>query len=174
VQPRRLPDPVAAPPGDVLPGLTVPPPRARARHAIRQRARGRLLFAALVLVPLGTAGVMVGTHDPFSRSAGTGSHSPAPAPAASHSMTPAASHSPVPVMSPPPHSSLADVPGVPASFAACVAFMASGDGTASRNIYGITPASGYNVAGYSVPRQKAVFAALYKRYGAGLWTDGCV
>ena len=74
-------------------------------------------------------------------------------------------------------SSLSDVPGVPASFAACVAFRESTDlqnPAANGNAYGIIPASGYNVTGTSLANQKQVFAKLYAQYGAKPWaSDGC-
>jgi LysM repeat protein len=74
-------------------------------------------------------------------------------------------------------SSLSDVPGVPASFAACVAFRESTNlqnPAANGNAYGIIPASGYNVAGTSLAYQKQVFAELYAQYGAKPWaSDGC-
>lgn len=169
--PRFLtPPPVTSP--DLV-STTSPPPQ-RGRHAIRQQARrrGQLFIAACVLAPLGTAAVVIGTHSLSSNAAGTAGPSLVPPP--SHSPSPVAPRSPAPVAArTPARTSLADVPGVPMSFAACVAFMASGDGTTSKNIYGITTASGYDVTGYSVPRQKAVFAALYKRYGTVPWTNGC-
>jgi hypothetical protein len=67
------------------------------------------------------------------------------------------------------------VPGVPASFAACVARRESSDGAGSSNIYGIIPASGYSVAGMSVAQQKAVFSQMYAKYGTSAWGpyDGC-
>jgi hypothetical protein len=61
------------------------------------------------------------------------------------------------------------VPGVPASFAACVARRESSDGAGSSNIYGIIPASGYSVAGMSGAEQKAVFSQMYAKYGASTW-----
>jgi hypothetical protein len=74
-------------------------------------------------------------------------------------------------------SSLSDVPGVPASFAACVAFRESTDlenPAADGNAYGIIPASGYDVYGTSLAYQKQVFAELYAEYGTAPWaSDGC-
>jgi murein DD-endopeptidase MepM/ murein hydrolase activator NlpD len=71
--------------------------------------------------------------------------------------------------------SLSDVPGVPASFAACVAFRESTDGELSSNIYGIIPASGYNVAGDTLAQQQQVFSELYAADGTAPWapSDGC-
>ncbi len=75
-------------------------------------------------------------------------------------------------------SSLSDVPGVPRSFAACVAYRESTDlrnPAAHGNAYGIMPASGYDVYGTSLAHQKHVFAELYRQYGAAPWaSDGCV
>jgi LysM repeat protein len=74
-------------------------------------------------------------------------------------------------------SSLSDIPGVPSSFAACVAYRESTDlqnPAANGNAYGIIPASGYNVTGTSIAHQKQVFAELYHQYGGSPWAaDGC-
>lgn len=82
---------------------------------------------------------------------------------------------PAPVFAPASGGGLSSVPGVPASFAACVALHESSDGTASSNVYGIIPASGYNVAGDSLAQQKQVFAQIYARDGVSAWApyDGC-
>jgi LysM repeat protein len=74
-------------------------------------------------------------------------------------------------------SSLADIPGVPESFAACVAYRESTDDTnpaADGNAYGIIPASGYNVSGDSIAQQKQVFEEIYDTTGPSAWAaDGC-
>jgi LysM repeat protein len=74
-------------------------------------------------------------------------------------------------------SSLSDIPGVPSSFAACVAYRESTDlqnPAANGNAYGIIPASGYNVEGTSLANQKQVFAELYAQDGGAPWAaDGC-
>ena len=74
-------------------------------------------------------------------------------------------------------SSLSDIPGVPQSFAACVAYRESTDlrnPAANGNAYGIIPASGYNVYGTSLANQKQVFAELYAQDGTSPWaSDGC-
>jgi LysM repeat protein len=74
-------------------------------------------------------------------------------------------------------SSLSDIPGVPQSFAACVALRESTDlenPAAHGNAYGIIPASGYQVAGTSLAHQKQVFTELYQQYGGTPWAaDGC-
>jgi len=74
-------------------------------------------------------------------------------------------------------SSLSDIPGVPSSLAACVAYRESTDlqnPAANGNAYGIIPASGYNVAGDSLAQQKQVFAQLYAQDGGAPWAaDGC-
>jgi LysM domain-containing protein len=73
--------------------------------------------------------------------------------------------------------SLSDIPGVPQSFAACVAYRESTNlqnPAANGNAYGIIPASGYNVNGTSLAHQKQVFAELYRQYGGTPWAaDGC-
>ena len=74
-------------------------------------------------------------------------------------------------------SSLSDIPGVPQSFAACVALRESTDlenPAADGNAYGIISASGYQVAGTSLAYQKHVFTELYQQYGGTPWAaDGC-
>ena len=74
-------------------------------------------------------------------------------------------------------SDLSDIPGVPASFAACVAYRESTNlqnPAADGNAYGIIPASGYNVEGASLAQQKQVFAELYAQDGGAPWAaDGC-
>lgn len=68
-----------------------------------------------------------------------------------------------------------NVPGVPASFVACVAWRESGNGLYSSNVFGIIPASGYNGYALSLSGQEAAFAALYAQYGTHPWApyDGC-
>lgn len=66
---------------------------------------------------------------------------------------------------------LADVPGVPASFAACVAFRESTDGKLSPNIYGLQS----YFPGESLAQQKRVMASMYASRGTQPWApyDGC-
>jgi LysM domain len=75
-----------------------------------------------------------------------------------------------------PSSSLGDIPGVPVSFA-CIAYRESTDGSnpaAHGDVYGIIPASGYNVAGDSLAQQQQVVRELYDAYGLRPWAaDGC-
>jgi LysM repeat protein len=72
---------------------------------------------------------------------------------------------------------LDNIPGVPSSFAACVAYRESTNDTnpaANGNAYGIIPASGYNVSGDSLAQQKQVFKEIYDTTGASAWAaDGC-
>ena len=74
-------------------------------------------------------------------------------------------------------SALSDIPGVPQSFAACVAYRESTNNTnpaAHGNAYGIIPASGYNVSGDSIAQQKQVFKQIYDTTGPRAWAaDGC-
>ncbi len=74
-------------------------------------------------------------------------------------------------------SALGDVPGVPQSFATCVAYRESTNNTnpaAHGNAYGIIPASGYNVSGDSIAQQKQVFKQIYDTAGPRAWAaDGC-
>jgi hypothetical protein len=73
--------------------------------------------------------------------------------------------------------SLSDIPGVPSSFASCVAYRESTNlqnPAADGNAYGIIPASGHDVYGSSLASQKQVFAELYQQYGTSPWaSDGC-
>jgi hypothetical protein len=74
-------------------------------------------------------------------------------------------------------AALGDIPGVPYSFASCVAYRESTNGTnpaAHGNVYGIIPASGYNVSGDSLAQQKLVFKQIYDTSGPRAWAaDGC-
>jgi len=63
-------------------------------------------------------------------------------------------------------SSYADVPGVPSSFAACVAYRESTNGTASSNVYGIIADPRGNG---SLAEQKQAFAELYATRGTQPW-----
>jgi murein DD-endopeptidase MepM/ murein hydrolase activator NlpD len=67
------------------------------------------------------------------------------------------------------------VPGMPQSLANCIAFKESTDGQLSSNIFGIIPASGYNVSGDSVAQQEQVAGQLYAADGTQPWapSDGC-
>jgi hypothetical protein len=68
--------------------------------------------------------------------------------------------------------SYSDVPGVPSSFAACVAYRESTNGTASSNVYGIIadPRGDGSLA-----EQKQAFSELYASRGTQPWApyDGC-
>jgi LysM repeat protein len=74
-------------------------------------------------------------------------------------------------------SALDSIPGVPQSFAACVAYRESTNNTnpaAHGDAYGIIPASGYDVSGDSVAQQKQVFEKIYSTTGPRAWAaDGC-
>jgi murein DD-endopeptidase MepM/ murein hydrolase activator NlpD len=67
------------------------------------------------------------------------------------------------------------VPGMPQGLANCIAFRESTDGELSSDIFGIIPASGYNVAGDSVAQQEQVAGQLYAADGTAPWapSDGC-
>lgn len=111
------------------------------------------------------------------------------APVQSQNVTPAPASGSAPTQAPAQSSTAASgsgsgsggldvVPGVPQSFAACVANRESSnlsDPAANGNAYGIIPASGYNVNGTSLAHQKQVFAELYAKYGTAPWSphDGC-
>ena len=111
------------------------------------------------------------------------------APTQSQNVTPAPASGSAPTQAPAQSSTatfgggsgsggLDDVPGVPRSYAACVASREStnlSDPAANGNAYGIMPSSGYNVNGTSLAHQKQVFAELYAKYGTAPWSphDGC-
>jgi hypothetical protein len=104
------------------------------------------------------------------------------APVQSYQVTPASASAPAPstantASSGTGSSALSDVPGVPQSFAACVAYRESTNDTnpaANGNAYGIIPASGYNVGGDSIAQQKQVFKQIYDTTGPSAWAaDGC-
>lgn len=72
---------------------------------------------------------------------------------------------------------LSDIPGVPSSFASCVAERESSDGTNQAyngGVYGIITASGHDVNGQSVGAQKQAFKEIYDTTGPSAWAaDGC-
>jgi LysM repeat protein len=102
-------------------------------------------------------------------------------PVKSYTVTPAAAPAPAPSAAGSAgsggSSALSDIPGVPQSFAACVAYRESTNNTnpaAHGNAYGIIPASGHNVSGDSIAQQKQVFKQIYDTTGASAWAaDGC-
>jgi hypothetical protein len=108
-----------------------------------------------------------GNGSSSSQSSSPGPSSPSPS-GSSASSTPAASSN---------SGGLSSVPGVPSSFAACVAYHESTNGSnAAYNggVYGIITASGVNVNGQGIGAQKAAFSYLYSHYGTKPWAgDGC-
>lgn len=66
---------------------------------------------------------------------------------------------------------------MPRSFASCVAYRESGDGSNqdyNGGVYGIITASGINVNGKSLAVQKQAFAQIYATTGPTAWAaDGC-
>lgn len=66
---------------------------------------------------------------------------------------------------------LSDVPGVPSSFAACVALRESTNGQLSSNVYGIVGPGGQG----SLAAQKQAFSQMYAARGSQPWApyDGC-
>jgi hypothetical protein len=77
----------------------------------------------------------------------------------------------------PPAYIIDHIQGIPTSFVTCVAYRESTDllnPAAEGNAYGIIPASGYDVAGFSLAQQKYVFRLIYDTQGPGAWSaDGC-
>jgi hypothetical protein len=92
---------------------------------------------------------------------------PIASPASSVSSTPAPSYS----NSASYGGGYSDVPGVPSSFAACVAMRESTNGAGSSNIYGIEGPGGQG----SLAEQKQAFASMYAARGTEPWSpyDGC-
>lgn len=76
-----------------------------------------------------------------------------------------------------PSGSGFSVPGMSPDLVRCIAFRESTNGTnpaAHGNVFGIIPASGYNVAGDSLAQQEEVAGEIYMRYGGAAWSaDGC-
>ena len=100
----------------------------------------------------------------------------APAPAAPSTSSASSTTSAAPAApTATPSGGYSSVPGVPASFAACVAMRESSNGAGSSNIYGIIPASGHSVTGMSIAQQKQAFSQLYATVGRSAWSpyDGC-
>lgn len=94
---------------------------------------------------------------------------PAPTPAVSYSSGYASSTATAPSYS--SGGGYSDVPGVPSSFAACVAMRESTNGAGSSNIYGIQGPGGQG----SLDAQKQAFAQMYADRGSQPWAayDGC-
>lgn len=126
---------------------------------------------------LATGLVPVQAAAPRSSSSGSGQS----APVKSYTVTPAAASAPALSAAGSASSggsgALSDIPGVPQSFAACVAYRESTNDTnpaANGNAYGIIPASGHNVSGDSIAQQKQVFKQIYDTTGPSAWAaDGC-
>jgi len=70
-----------------------------------------------------------------------------------------------------------NIPGMSSSMANCIAYRESTNGTnpaAGGNVFGIIPASGYNVSGDSLAQQEQVAGQIYANSGGGAWqADGC-
>jgi hypothetical protein len=102
---------------------------------------------------------------------GTSSAPSTPAPSTSGTPVPSTS---APVTTP---GGGVSIPGMPQGLANCIAFRESTNGTnpaANGNVFGIIPASGYNVAGQSLAQQEATAGQIYAQYGGAAWAaDGC-
>lgn len=146
-----------------------------------------LIFAGQTVNLPGTDTVV---HSNGESDSGTpaGSSSQPPSSGSSASSSPSGSASPASSLAPVHHSSsglgggtssggLSSIPGVPSSFAKCVAWHESGNGSNQAyngGVYGIITASGINVNGQSIGAQKAAFSKLYAQYGSKPWRgDGC-
>jgi hypothetical protein len=128
--------------------------------------------------------VVIPSGGSFTQWSPQGGSSPSPSSgysaSTSHSVVPSPVYTPRHAYTAPASTSsdLADVPGVPHAFAACVAQRESSNGANQAyngGVYGIITASGVNVNGQSVAAQKAAFGKLYAQYGATPWapSDGC-
>lgn len=126
---------------------------------------------------LATGLVPVQAAAPQSSSSGTGQSAPVKSYAVTPAAAPAPAQSTAGSASSGGSSALSDIPGVPQSFAACVAYRESTNNTnpaAHGNAYGIIPASGHNVSGDSIAQQKQVFKQIYDTTGPSAWAaDGC-
>lgn len=96
---------------------------------------------------------------------------PPPAAAVVLAATPTAITTAASAPSSAPAGGYADVPGVPSSFAACVAMQESTNGAGSSNIYGIEGSGGQG----SLAEQKQAFSRMYAQRGVNPWQpyDGC-
>ena len=69
------------------------------------------------------------------------------------------------------------IPGMSDSMASCIAYRESTDDenpAANGDVFGIIPASGYNVAGESVAQQEQTAGKIYAQSGGQAWAaDGC-
>jgi murein DD-endopeptidase MepM/ murein hydrolase activator NlpD len=164
-------------PGDTLSGIAAShgASLAAVESANPQIANFNLIYVGqTVKVPGGSSATPTSSVTRSSTTTGGVSHATASATQSTASTTASSTGSSSSGYS---SSSLSDIPGVPASFAACVAYRESTDlqnPAADGNAYGIIPASGYNVYGTSLANQKQVFAKLYAEYGGKPWAaDGC-
>ena len=169
-------------PGDTLSGIAAShgASLAATESANPQIANFNLIYAGqTVKIPEGSSAAQ-GATATSDESQGTVTQQSAPsysAPSSATSSTSRASSGGSTGYSASSSGSLSDIPGVPQSFAACVAYRESTNlqnPAANGNAYGIIPASGYNVYGTSLANQKQVFAQLYHQYGTSPWAaDGC-
>jgi murein DD-endopeptidase MepM/ murein hydrolase activator NlpD len=182
-------------PGDTLSGIAASHgvSLAAVEAANTQLSDPNLIYAGqTVEIPQGSAAAQASYTQPSYSAASTGSQSAAGQQSAPVQQRPAVQRSAPSYTSPSSTASataqtssggsyspgsLSDIPGVPSSFAACVAYRESTNlqnPAAEGNAYGIIPASGYNVNGTSLANQKQVFAQLYQEYGGSPWAaDGC-
>jgi hypothetical protein len=166
-------------PGDTLSGVAASHgvSLAAVEAANPQLANPNLIYAGqTVQIPEGSSAAQSYTA-PSSGSQGTAVQQSAPSYSSPSSIASATTSTSSGGSSGYSSSSLSDIPGVPQSLAACVAYRESTNlqnPAADGNAYGIIPASGYNVYGTSLANQKQVFAELYQQYGGSPWAaDGC-
>jgi LysM domain len=169
-------------PGDTLSGIAASHSvsLAAVEAANHQIKNPDLIYAGqTVKIPEGSSAAVrsyTSSHAAKASHTTTASHS-APSHRSSSKTTSAVTHYASSGSSGYSSSSLSDIPGVPSSLAACVAYRESTNlqnPAARGNAYGIIPASGYNVYGTSLAHQKQVFAELYQQDGGSPWAaDGC-
>jgi hypothetical protein len=163
-------------PGDTLSGIAAShgTSLAAVQAANTKLANPDLIYAGqTVQLPKGSSAVRVSATSQSSTTQGAASGTSSSNSSTSNAATTSSSTGSSGYSS----SSLSSIPGVPSSFAACVAYRESTNlqnPAANGNAYGIIPASGYNVTGTSLAHQKQVFAELYQQYGGSPWAaDGC-
>lgn len=163
---RMIPVVVAA--GDTLSGIA-------AQYGVSYQsiasasgiANPNLIFAGeTVEVPTGGGGTVSVTPT-------TPAWTPSPAPVQQEQPVSQASPSQVPSVT----SSGFSIPGASQSLTNCIAFRESTNGTnpaANGNVFGIIPASGFNVAGDSLAQQEQVAGQILATTGPSAWSaDGC-
>jgi murein DD-endopeptidase MepM/ murein hydrolase activator NlpD len=155
--------PVVVQPGDTLSGIAAQYGTSyQAIAAASGIANPNLIYAGqTVEVPTGGVNAPAPTHNSSPSNVSYTPSTPTPAPT-DNTVTGGGQFS---------------IPGMSQSMASCIAFRESTNDTnpaANGNVFGIIPASGYNVAGDSVAQQEQVAGQIYAQSGGQAWAaDGC-